>query len=44
MHLGSMSRMLLGEASTQMKNITIATAVDTRGLSASLKLLFLPVP
>ena len=44
MHLGSRSRMLLGDQQTQMKNRLMAVNVDTRGLTASKKLLFFPVP
>ena len=44
MQRGSCFRISLGDESTQMKNNTMATTVETRGLMASRKDLFLPVP
>ena len=44
MHLGSRSRMLLGDQITQMKNSVMAVNVDTRGRTASMNVLFFPVP
>ena len=44
MQRGSLSRIPLGDQRTQMKNNTMATTVDTRGLMASKNDLFFPVP